>query len=77
MLEHAPHACIHALIADFVRDVQAEPSACFDLRGVVVRGVASDPRVLVELFERCGDKDLRFVVPRLEPRAHAHPLMAC
>ena len=28
-----------ALIADFVRDVQAEPSAVFDLRGVVVRGV--------------------------------------
>ena len=52
----------HALVADFVRDVQAEPSAVFDLRQVVVRGVASDPRVLVDLFERCGDQDLRFVV---------------
>ena len=52
----------HALVADFVRDVQAEPTAVFDLRDVVVRGVASDPRVLVDLFERCGEQDLRFVV---------------
>ena len=51
-----------SLIADFVRDVQAEPSAVFDLRQIVVRGVASDPKVLVNLFERCGEQDLRFVV---------------
>jgi uncharacterized membrane protein YheB (UPF0754 family) len=50
------------LVADFVRDIQAEPSAAFDLRGVVVRGVSSDPTVLVDLFERCGEQDLRFVV---------------
>ena len=50
------------LVADFVRDVQAEPAAVFDLREVVVRGFSSDPRVLVGLFERCGDKDLKFVV---------------
>ena len=50
------------LVASFVRDVQAEPSAVFDLREVVVRGFATDPKVLVDLFERCGEQDLRFVV---------------
>lgn len=34
----------------------------FDLRGIVVDGVAKDPKVLVNLFERCGEQDLRFVV---------------
>ena len=52
----------HALVADFVRDVQADPNAVFDLREIVVRGVADDPKVLVDLFERCGRDDLRFVV---------------
>jgi len=51
-----------ALVAELVRDVQAEPEAVFDLRGIVVRGFASEPKVLVELFERCGEQDLRFVV---------------
>ena len=50
------------LVASFVRDVQAEPEAVFDLRQVVVRGFASDPKVLVDLFERVGEQDLRFVV---------------
>jgi len=45
-----------------VRDVQAAPEAVFDLRDIVVRGFARDPKVLVDLFERCGDQDLRFVV---------------
>ena len=51
-----------SLVADFVRDVQAEPAAVFDLRQVVERGLASDPRTLVGLFERCGEKDLKFVI---------------
>ena len=51
-----------ALVSELVRDVQAEPAAVFDLRDVVVRGLASDPKVLVDLFERAGDKDLKFVV---------------
>jgi len=51
-----------ALVADFVRDVQANPDAVFDIRGVVVRGLASEPKVLVDLFESVGEKDLRFVV---------------
>ena len=51
-----------SLVADFVRDVQVDPSAVFDLRSIVVDGVASDPKVLVNLFERCGEQDLRFVV---------------
>ena len=51
-----------SLVADFVRDVQVDPSAVFDLRGIVVDGVANDPKVLVNLFERCGEQDLRFVV---------------
>ena len=51
-----------SLIADFVRDVQVDPSAVFDLRSVVVEGVSRDPLVLVRLFERCGEQDLRFVV---------------
>lgn len=51
-----------ALVAGFVRDVQSDPDAVFDIRGVVVRGLASDPKVLVDLFESVGAKDLRFVV---------------
>ena len=51
-----------ALVASIVRAVQAEVEAAFDLRSIVVRGIASDTRVLVELFERCGEDDLRFVV---------------
>ena len=42
-----------ALVASIVL-VQAEVGAAFDLRSIVVRGIASDTRVLVELFERCG-----------------------
>ena len=52
----------NALVRDFVRDVQADPKAVFDLREIVVRGVADDPKVLVGLFERCGERDLKFVV---------------
>ena len=51
-----------SLVSELVRDVQAEPEAVFDLRQVVVRGLASDPKVLVNLFERAGEKDLKFVV---------------
>ena len=51
-----------SLVADFVRDVQVDPAAVFDLRSVVVEGLTSDPRALVNLFERCGERDLRFVV---------------
>ncbi len=50
------------LVRDFVCDVQADPNAVFDLRDIVVRGVADDPKVLVDLFERCGERDLKFVV---------------
>lgn len=51
-----------SLVADFVRDVQVDPAAVFDLRSVVVSGLSSDPKALVQLFERCGERDLRFVV---------------
>lgn len=49
------------LLADFVRQVQREPERFFNLRGLVVRGVSDDPKVLVQLFEKCGARDLRFV----------------
>jgi hypothetical protein len=50
------------LVRDFVCDIQADPTAVFDLREIVVRGVVDDPKVLVNLFERCGERDLKFVV---------------
>lgn len=50
------------LVAAVVRDIQADPAAVFSLRDIVLRGIATDPRVLVDLFEKCGAEDLRFVV---------------
>lgn len=50
------------LVEAVVRDVQAHATDVFDLRSLVVDGISKDAAVLVDLFERCGDKDLRFVV---------------
>ena len=49
------------LLAAVVRDLHVEAEAVFDLRSLVVRGMTADPTVLVRLFERCGQRDLRFV----------------
>ena len=51
-----------ALLAGLVRDVQRNAEEVFDLRDVVVRGMTRDSLVLVRLFERCGERDLKFVV---------------
>lgn len=50
------------LVAAVVRDLHREAERVFDLRSLVVRGMTKDSRTLVRLFERCGERDLRFVV---------------
>ena len=45
-----------------VRDLHREAESVFDLRSLVVQGMTKDSRTLVRLFERCGERDLRFVV---------------
>ena len=74
------------LLAGLVRDIHANAERVFDLRSLVVKGMTRDSRVLVRLFEKCGERDLRFVVrcthathtasPRLPPR-HPPPPPAC
>jgi hypothetical protein len=50
------------LFAAVVRDLHREAESVFDLRSLVVQGMTKDSRTLVRLFERCGERDLRFVV---------------
>jgi len=51
-----------ALCIDIVERVQNNALDVFDLRHIVTSGIQADAATLVRLFERCGDRDLRFVV---------------
>ena len=48
-------------LAGFVELVQRETHRLVDLKELVVREMCEDKRTLVELFQRCGDKELKFL----------------
>jgi len=48
--------------ADFTRLMQSEIEQVWDLEGMVVEAMVQDKKLLVELFQQCGEQELKFVV---------------
>ena len=54
-------AAITRYLAGFVELVQSETHALVDLKELVVKEMCEDKRTLVELFQRCGREELKFL----------------
>ena len=54
-------AAITRYLAGFVELVQRETHALVDLKELVVKEMCEDKRTLVELFQRCGREELKFL----------------
>mmetsp|Transcript_108622 Transcript_108622/g.315931 ORF Transcript_108622/g.315931 Transcript_108622/m.315931 type:complete len:335 (+) Transcript_108622:373-1377(+) len=53
---------IEALVADVITCVQDDVDSYLDVEGAVVSSLGKDVGLLVNLFERCGAPELRFLV---------------
>ena len=52
----------HRFVAGLTRDMQQHIESIVDLREVVVGGMVREKRLLIDLFQRCGAKELAFLV---------------
>lgn len=50
------------IVARVVRAVQEDVDTCIDVKHEVVEAMAADPSLIVDLFQTCGKKELKFMV---------------